>query len=376
MASIYIHKKEGKRGVSWQARVLVERGKQPVYVGSFPTRNEAKEAAAAELVAYQPLERLTLEALRDKWLATETVKWRASSYKNNLYGTKSLVEMFGNVEASKFTTAQADEWAKGNEHRVRHGRQMFNFAMKHKLVAYNPFSNAQQVIKRGRKDLDVINEEQFQNLLSIASKHHGEYGTTLYALILFAGRVGARKGECVALNWQDLDFANKRVTINKTLSNDKDIAAPKNGKSRVVVLPDDVISALKEVPKVAGSDRVFNSIMGGLLTRSKFAYIFDAAAGEFTRKANLDYKFTFHMLRHFAATTMIYRLNLKPQFVAVQLGHTDGGKLVLETYSHLAEREALEAVEKAYEDASNNKEEKGDNITPLFPEDEVKGEVA
>jgi integrase len=46
-----------------------------------------------------------------------------------------------------------------------------------------------------------------------------------------------------------------------------------------------------------------------------------------------------HELRHFCATYLL-ELGLAPVDVAVQLGHTDGGALVMSTYGHPSERAA------------------------------------
>jgi integrase len=46
-----------------------------------------------------------------------------------------------------------------------------------------------------------------------------------------------------------------------------------------------------------------------------------------------------HELRHFCATYLL-ELGLAPADVAVQLGHTDGGALVMSTYGHPSDRAA------------------------------------
>jgi len=46
-----------------------------------------------------------------------------------------------------------------------------------------------------------------------------------------------------------------------------------------------------------------------------------------------------HELRHFCATYLL-ELGLSPADVAVQLGHTDGGALVMSTYGHPSDRAA------------------------------------
>ena len=60
-----------------------------------------------------------------------------------------------------------------------------------------------------------------------------------------------------------------------------------------------------------------------------------------------------HMMRHVYASTLISR-RVDPRTVAEYLGHSDGGALVLRTYSHLmpdAEDRARRAIEEALSEA-------------------------
>jgi integrase len=55
----------------------------------------------------------------------------------------------------------------------------------------------------------------------------------------------------------------------------------------------------------------------------------------------------FYELRHFCATHLL-ELGVSPSDVAVQLGHRDGGALVMSTYGHPAEDSARERLKRAY----------------------------
>ena len=52
-------------------------------------------------------------------------------------------------------------------------------------------------------------------------------------------------------------------------------------------------------------------------------------------------------LRHFCATHLL-ELGVSHADVAVQLGHTDGGALVMSTYGHPSENGARERLKRAY----------------------------
>ncbi len=52
-------------------------------------------------------------------------------------------------------------------------------------------------------------------------------------------------------------------------------------------------------------------------------------------------------LRHFCGSWLLNDLELPPQDVAHQLGHTDGGALVMKLYGHPSERLARERIKRA-----------------------------
>jgi integrase len=55
----------------------------------------------------------------------------------------------------------------------------------------------------------------------------------------------------------------------------------------------------------------------------------------------------FYELRHFCATHLL-ELGVSHADVAIQLGHTDGGALVMSTYGHPSEDLARERLKRAY----------------------------
>lgn len=55
----------------------------------------------------------------------------------------------------------------------------------------------------------------------------------------------------------------------------------------------------------------------------------------------------FYALRHFCATHLL-EPGISHADVAIQLGHTDGGRLVMSTYGHPAERGTRERLKRAY----------------------------
>ncbi|QQK75843.1 tyrosine-type recombinase/integrase [Salicibibacter cibarius] len=60
---------------------------------------------------------------------------------------------------------------------------------------------------------------------------------TLFRVLLFSG---TRKGEAVALTWNDVDFRNNTIRVNKTLSMDYgEVQRPKTSSAHRLISLDD-----------------------------------------------------------------------------------------------------------------------------------------
>jgi integrase len=81
---------------------------------------------------------------------------------------------------------------------------------------------------------------------------------------------------------------------------------------------------------------------GRRFTKSSLYYYWNPVRAAFGRPG-MD----FYELRHFCATHML-ELGVSHADIAMQLGHTDGGALVMSTYGHPTEDGARERVKRAY----------------------------
>lgn len=170
----------------------------------------------------------------------------------------------------------------------------------------------------------------------------GPAGSTIRATIIFAGYVGLRPAEMFALRWPDIDFRRGRIHVSKSLGSTGDETAPKNGKGRSVVLPPPAAEALRSMPRLANSDYVFVTPKGTRFSKSTHHYYWRPAKVV----AGLP-EMDFYELRHFCATHLL-ELGLSHSDVAVQLGHTGGGTLVMSTYGHPSDAAARERIHAAF----------------------------
>ena len=185
----------------------------------------------------------------------------------------------------------------------------------------------------GGADLEALSEPEVLGLANVSLDLFGAYGPTFRACVLFAAYVGLRPGEMFVLQWSDIDLASGRVQINRSLGNTGEVTLPKNGLRRCVVLPPQAREVLLAMPRRANSPcSVFTAPRGARFSKTSHSAYHRRMLRSHAGRADM----AFYELRHFCATHLL-ELGVSHADVAVQLGHTDGGALVMSTYGHPSE---------------------------------------
>lgn len=159
-------------------------------------------------------------------------------------------------------------------------------------------------------------------------------------MILFAAYVGLRPSELFALERRDV--SGDLVEIRQAVGADGKLKTPKNRKSRVVLLPPQAAEALRDLVVWPDIPWLFVTPDGKRFTKGSHYSRWNPTRAMFGRPGMVFYE-----LRHFCATHLL-QLGVSDADVAHQLGHSDGGKLVRETYGHPAERYALDRLRNAF----------------------------
>jgi len=112
------------------------------------------------------------------------------------------------------------------------------------------------------------------------------------------------------------------------------------------VLPPPALRALGVVPRPLNQeDTIFHTPRGKRLTKGTLAYLWRPIVAAWRARGGRD--LDLHELRHACATLLLER-GLAPADVAVQLGHTDGGRLVMTLYGHPNEDRARDRLDIAF----------------------------
>jgi integrase len=328
-----------KRGNRYGVRIYD--AKRQVWVGTFRTHQEARLAEREASMRVRPANDETVSEFVERWLR-DFKRPRASTNRHNAYMVKPLVAEFDTVKMSDISRRRAREWALRHRGSVPVVRAMFNDALNEECVTTNPFANLRLDQRHGRRDLIALTEAEVRELADTSLSLFGAYGPTFRACILFAAYVGLRPAEMFVLKWSDIDIAGSQVDINWSLGSTGEITPPKNGLKRTVVLPPQAKEVLLAMPRRADSPYVFTAPCGRRFSKTSHYYYWRLLRTEAGRA-----KMAFYELRHFCATHLL-ELGVSHADVAVQLGHTDGGALVMSTYGHPSDDAARARVLAAY----------------------------
>lgn len=133
------------------------------------------------------------------------------------FGAERRIDQISRADARAFKTALADNRlmsisktgremgpATVDKH-IRNARTIFNQAVNDDIVLFNPFNRLSKtaIVKR---DWHYVTPEEYQLLMEAASQK-------MKLLIALCRLAALRRGEALALEWSDIDWANNRLQI-------------------------------------------------------------------------------------------------------------------------------------------------------------------
>lgn len=262
-----------RRGGGW--RVRVQQGGTRIDRGGFGHDDAAREAAeafAAELEAAWAAARrdadrtaaagrpLPVDELVRDWLLTYGALRSERTRITDQGRVGHLARYFGGLDARALTLARVTAFASsitdsGRSSWVAIGclsvlRRALNLAVKAGALEAHPVPELGDVIRqvreRGRSEVrrpDAWSKAEAAALVGVARRHAPEIAGALR----FAFGTGARRGELLALRWEDVDFRGARVEIRRTVKPRGGTKAPKSGRSRWTPLAPELVRLLAEL---------------------------------------------------------------------------------------------------------------------------------
>lgn len=326
-----------RRGKRWTAGGYDKAAGYTKHLGTFDTKGEAVETEAAWKLRTRTTGRETCDSLAERW-TRDYPRPRTSTNRHNAERVKLFGKDFEGIKLIDVDRPAAREWAMKHRSNLAAVRAMFGDAMRDGLVDFNPFAELRLPGSRGRKDLVTLTEPELVALADVALSDEmelEEYGREYRAMVLFSGYVGLRPGELFALRRDDI--AGQMCTIERALSSTGEIGPTKTGRSRTVIVPPPAQDALLEVA-AHPSGLLFTSPTDCMWTQPLHHRYWNLLR-RFASRPGMQ----FYELRHCAATLLLER-GLQASDVAQQLGHTDGGQLVMSLYGHPSEAAARSRI--------------------------------
>jgi integrase len=251
------------------------------------------------------------------------------------------------------TTGRRDKKAGGLAPRTRlHIHRVFKLALKHaarmRLIHRNPADDVMP--PRARKaTMATLTVEQSAILLDAIHE------TRLYWPVLLALATGMRRGEILALRWNNVDFENKTVRVVESLEQTKQgvrFKAPKTERTRAVLLPGCIVEELQRLKEEQGRElqelgieqTAVTVVCSGCDGKEQWPTTITHQFGKAVRKLPSLPKVRFHDLRHSHATQLLMA-GVHPKIAQERLGHASI-TTTLDLYSHVTDTMQNDAVEK------------------------------
>ena len=208
-------------------------------------------------------------------------------------------------------------------------RSALEMAVSKKLINRNPADGCRLPPAKPR-EMQVLTPDEVQRLL-IQAKEDG-----CYELLLLEIATGLRRGELLALQWNDLNFKTGTLKVERQVHRAKGeliISRPKTkAANRTIILPAPLLGVLKEYRKQVHSRWMFPSPRKADLpldpasVRKHFTTILERAGCRHIR---------FHDLRHlFATMSLEHGMDVKT--LSTVIGHVSSST-TLNIYAHITD---------------------------------------
>lgn len=301
---------------------------------------------------------MTVKDLFEQYKSYITMNNKPSSVKSSCDALRLYVlPMFADKELKKINARDIELW---QENIIKHGltfdykskiykifTALLNYAVKHNYVESNVVSRVGNFKNTdAKKEMLFWTEDEFKKFYRVIDDIHWR---TFFSFLYFTG---CRKGEALALTWNDIDFTTNEVHITKSINRVGDfdgyfeVTTPKNRSSyRNVLMPTKLVSIMREYLDYCKDYDGY--------TMDCFVFGVCEPFGDFAIRDNMKkYEdlagvkhIRVHDLRHSHASLLINK-GQNILIVSKRLGHSDITQ-TLNTYSHLmpnTQKEIIEAL--------------------------------
>lgn len=369
----------------YEGRITVDNYRKSFY---GKTKGEIKQKAKEYLTrvenGYREPRKITLNEFIEYWLVTYKYgKIEPSSYTrlhrvylNQIHDTIGK-QMIGDITTSKIQQL-IDNYAnpKDNDRKplalsgLKKIIQLLNpclkMAVKEGIICNNPCEDAivpsESYITRETKQQYSLTDKEIADIKSQAllkCNNKDEYISRNALIILLILNLGLRAGEILALEWDDIDFKNCIVSINKTVQcgirdfdgNNETVIYNRIKKStktvsgrRTLKLNDAIIFYLQEIKRYDNENGIASKYVcctknGKMSNHRNLQKCLD----RLSINAQINKRVTLHTLRHTFGSTLIRR-GVRIETISKLMGHANI-TITYNKYIHTIQEEEAKAMD-------------------------------
>jgi len=226
-------------------------------------------------------------------------------------------------------------------------RAFFSYAVEMGYIKEDPSKALTRDQRRNVKNQAVWSKEECDVFIQT---HEKNLRALPMVLIL---HTGMRIGEVITLRWSDIDFEQRTILVKRSiadhnrpaLNNEK---APKNGRSRIIMLNETAIDYLKNMKRLQSADqlsRIYRNdtdhVCLNTAGRTLGSTSVHRAFNRLAKLANVP-RIRIHDLRHTHATLLLEQ-GVHPKVVQERLGHATYA-ITMDLYSHVSAKLHQEAA--------------------------------
>lgn len=322
--------------------------------------------------------KMTVDELYKKWMNYKAKTIKQSSlavYENHYYNS---LKCFETVKITNISTDMLQEMFDELSNRMTPQsvcgyastvKGIFSFAVQRGYLVVNPMTAVIlqknlniALVTTKKRERKFFTQEQIERLIRFAKEKNRKH-IELYRLILLTGM---RCGEAVALTWDDIDFQNRIIHVNKTfayiqghtIKNITYTQTPKSATSvRDIPLCKEAEILLMEYKgsKYSSDTFVFINVLkqphhSGVVSITFKRLVTDynryetEKAREEGRTPKLMPEVSIHALRHTFATRC-FEKKIDPKVVQKYLGHSSIS-MTMDLYTHVSREKLRDDIEK------------------------------
>ena len=299
---------------------------------------------------FSPTSAVKVNQYLSEWYEGHKHNYAESSLEKNtniIYN--QLIPTFGKYPIEELKWLDIKKWIKKQSNTTKTLsnkltllNQALDEAVDDELIAVNPLYGKKFKGKILSKKAEVIDPFSTKEIRLILNSCEGQ----LHNLFTLAFFTGLRISEYIALTWNDIDWANNRLSVNKAMTQAaKVVGLPKTSTSyRWVKLTEDVITALKDQKQYTylQGQEIFHNPRLNKPWKGDQA-IRKTGWTPILRKAEVRYRYPYQTRHTFASLAITSGENIG--WVSKQMGHKDAG-FTYRTYASFIDEDAPEAGNK------------------------------